>query len=422
MMVLRSVVVGFLVAIFLTGCTQYRLDDSAIGAPNSVGVDPKAQKWQAQAAADKHYVMITRRFIRDVNAPSNLNPLCNAGRVSQLEGADRSVAISILLPAVGAGPRAEVPILLMRGRDAKTGSAGACSIDVEGGTVVPASRLGTGAIAIGARQVVAGKSDPPIAAIAGATAKVVSFFTSGANPVVGTLAGFAVDQRVADLQALWRNFAALDDTSTFSPFGGADLTLDDIRARRTVATLPVTLIRRDAGGAETHVPLGRIELRAVAFASLLSSDPTRDNGIPTFSTGLDLNGSALQVVVAGRPGAVALWDALDPLNTLPGSRLRDRAQALAENATAAEIRRVCTDAANLAASQLGLAFYDRLAVQAAVLRETKPWAANSPVLRQNPHPCFLDNHGSILFEMGFPDRPDSALAQPLSPPIPPPGG
>ena len=231
---MRSSMIGLLAAIFLAGCTQYRLDGGAIGAPN-VSVDPDARAWQAQAAADRHYVMVTRRFIRDQNAPSGLNPLCNAGRVSQLEGADRSVAISILLPRAGADTRAEVPILLMRGRDAKTGSAGACSIDVEGGTVVPASRLGTGAIAIGARQVVAGKSDPPIAEIAGATAKVVSFFTYGANPVVGTLAGFAVDQRVTDLQTLWRNFAALDDTSTFSPFGGTNLSLDDIRAGRTVA-------------------------------------------------------------------------------------------------------------------------------------------------------------------------------------------
>jgi hypothetical protein len=340
-----------------------------------------------------------------------------------LEGADRSVAISILLPAVGAGPRAEVPILLMRGRDANTASAGACSIDVEAGTVVPASRLGGGGIQIGARQVAASKSDPPVAAIAGATAQVVSFFTSGGNPVVGALAGFAVDQRVADLQGLWRNFAALNDGQTFSPFGEALLSVEDIRAGRTVATLPVTLMRRDAGGTdETRVPLGKIELRAVAFASLLTSDAPRNDGIPVFSTGLDLNGSALQVVVAGRPGALALWDALDPAGTLPGSRLRDRAQALSENATAADILRVCTDAMNLASQQLGLAFYDRLAVQAAVLRETKPWAANSPVLRQNPHPCFLGNHGSILFEMGFPDRPDSALAQPLSPLIPPPGG
>jgi len=417
----RSIVTVFLLAILLAGCTQYRLDDGAIGTSN-VSVDPAARAWQAQAAVDRHYVMITRRFIRDANAPSNLNPLCNAGRVSQLEGADRSVAISILLPAAGANTRAEVPILLMRGRDANTASAGECSIDVEGGTVVPASRLGFGAIKIGARHVVAGNSDPPIAAIAGATAKVVSFFTSGANPVVGTLASFAVDQRVADLQALWRNFAGLDDTSTFSPFGGNDLTLDDIRAGRTLATLPVILIRRDADGAETRVPLGLIELRAVALASLLSSDAPRDDGIPTFSTGLDLNGSALQVVVAGRPGAVALWDALDPPNTLPGSRLRDRAHALAENASAAEIRRVCTDAINLASQQLGLAFYDRLAVQAAVLHETKPWAANSPVLRQNPHPCFLGNHGRILFNMGLPDRPDSSVAQPLSPPSPPPGG
>jgi hypothetical protein len=418
---MRSSTIGLLAAIFLAGCTQYRLDDGALGARN-VSVDPAARAWQAQAAADRHYVMVTRQFIRDANAPSNLNPLCNAGRVSQLEGADRSVAISIQLPPAGADTRAEVPILLMRGRDAKTGSAGACSIDVEGGTVVPASRLGPGAIKISARQVVAGKSDPPIAAIAGATAKVVSFFTYGANPVVGTLAGFAVDQRVADLQALWRNFAALDDTSTFSPFGGTDLTLDDIRAGRTVATLPVILIRRDAWGAETRVPLGRIELRAVALASLLSSDAPRDDGIPTFSTGLDLNGSALKVVVAGRPGAVGLWEALDPPNTLTGSRLLDRAQALSENATAAEIRRVCTDAMNLASQQLGLAFYDRLAVQAAVLRETKPWAANSPVLRQNPHPCFLGNHGSILFNMGLPPTPDSPLAQPLPSPSPPPGG
>jgi hypothetical protein len=174
-------------------------------------------------------------------------------------------------------------------------------------------------IQIGARLVAASKSNQPVAAIAGATAQVVSFFTSGGNPVVGTLAGFAVDQRVADLQALWRNFAALEDGRTFSPFGGAPLSLEDIRARRTVATLPVTLIRRDAGGGEARVPLGRIELRAVVLASLLTSDAPRDDGIPVFSTGLDLNGSALQVVVAGRPGAIALWDALDPQGTLPGS-------------------------------------------------------------------------------------------------------
>ena len=399
-----------LTAFLAAGCTHYRLDDSVIGAAN-VSTDQRAPKWQPQAATDRHYVMITRRFIRDQIAPSDLNPLCNAGRISQLQGNDRSVAVSILLPRLEDGERPEVPILLMRGRDSNASSAGECSIDVEGGTVMPANRLGTGAIAIGARHVSAGKSNPPIAEIASATAHVVSFFTSGGNPVVGSLAGFAADKRVRDLQTVWQNFGTLADGRTFSPFNGAPLTLQDIRAGRTVADLPVTLIRTRDGA---RVPLGKIELRAVALASLLSSDPTHDDGIPVFRPEFDLNGNSLKVMVPGNRQALALWDALDPPDTPPGSRLRDRALALAENATAAEIRRVCSEAASSASGRLGLAFYDRLAVQAAVLRETKPWAANSQVLRQTPHPCFLGNHGDTLVKMGFAPAPDSPLAQTLT--------
>jgi hypothetical protein len=415
-MLMRSGAIGLLAALVLAGCAQDRLSDEAIGTLD-VRVDPHVRQWQAQAAADRHYVRITWQFVRDRltrdrDAPSDIYPLCHAGRVSQLEGADRSVAITILMP--GAESRTEVPLLLMRGRDASTASADTC-IDIEGGTVMPASRLGTtGDVAIGARQVEASRPNPPVAAIAGATAQAMDFFTFGSNPIVGTLTDFTADRHIATLQGLWRNFSASEANTEFSPFGDGPLTLDDIRAGRTISILPITLIRTGLFGTDTPVRLGQIELRAVVLASLLTID-TRDDGVPFFQTGLDLN---LPVQTAGRPAAVPLWDALDAPGTPSERRLRHRAEKLSGNATAAEIRQFCRDVEN-STTRLGFALYDRLAVQAAVLRETRPWKTNSPALSQRSHPCFRDGQPSLLFNMGFPPTPTSALARPLAPLAPP---